>query len=58
MKKGKKTPEEFKVAAKSLLADEEKFNKVFEFLLFVWKLLVKVLPNIFEFTFWTNYCRF
>ena len=30
MKKGKKTPEEFKVAAKSLLADEEKFNKVFE----------------------------
>lgn len=30
MKKGKKTPEQFKEAAKKLLADEAKFDKVFE----------------------------
>ena len=30
MKKGKKTPEEFKSAARTLLADEKKFNNVFE----------------------------
>ena len=30
MKKGKKTPEEVKEAAKKLLADEKKFDQVFE----------------------------
>ena len=30
MKKGKKTPEEVKEAAKKLLADEKKFDQIFE----------------------------